>query len=203
MENTSALGGYLQVGSVPIVWGGAADRAYNSEFSNYVNDTNAGIGFWTTDGSGTARRLKIGYSGNVIIGSGPPSSSKLDVQGLISSISGVSTAGYYSSGVSAYNANSGVTIDWNKQNHVVTLSQAGTSIWWVNTPTDGLVRSTRIKLLQDSTGSRTVVWTGQCAMASGVSPTLTTRPSGYDLLTAVYGLSGTTIDVVAGPFDMK
>lgn len=83
------------------------------------------------------------------------------------------------------NSNSGtaITIDWNNGNkQEITLTDNCT----LSFTAPGGIANLLIKLTQDGTGSRSVTWPASVKWPSGVSPTLSTSPGTYDIVSCYY-----------------
>jgi hypothetical protein len=133
-------------------------------------------------GIGTTIASNAGLSvmnGNVGIGTWVPALS-LDVKGAVRGnnlIGEVLEYSYSSSGTS-------LTINWNNGNkQAVTLT--GNCTFTFTAPTV-MVASLNLRLIQDSTGSRTVTWPAGVLWPGKVPAVLTTTAGGIDIISCYY-----------------
>lgn len=146
------------------------------------NNFDAIDGIFVANGTGTSVGLNVG-SGKQLVVAGSATFS-----GTITATSATSAFGQVTGktlGLAEYNAgNSGssTTINWsNGQNQRLTLT-ANCSLSFSN-PVAGM--TAKLKLIQDSTGSRTVTWP-TIRWAGGTPPTLSTAANKVDIVTLYY-----------------
>lgn len=114
---------------------------------------------------------------------GATTSDNLTLNGIIS-INDVNVTGHtYGSEIDNGNSGTADTIDFTTSNfQLSTLTDNCTFTFTAPTGPATLI----LKLVQDVTGSRTVTWPATVTWAGGKAPTLTTTPSGVDIITFYY-----------------
>jgi len=178
-----APNGALDVGTGSICLNHTCDSTWPAGGgSNYWLNTaatgNVGVSTMNSVGIGTTSGIGAGLivmNGNVGIGTWVPGSG-LQVNNTFS------FQNEYNNGSQSSN----FTINWNNGNkQKVTLANASQATITFTAPTSG-VTNLLLKLVQDSTGSRTVAWPAAVKWPSSTAPTLTTTASDADLVTCYY-----------------